>query len=126
MAELLRQEKAYELFNRYDGNPVLTAENWPYPANAVMNPGAIKLNSETLLLVRVEDMRGFSHLTVARSNDGFTNWQIDSSPTLEANQSSREERWGLEDPDVVLFPFHKHLHDSLLCNLFFVKNNRLF
>ncbi len=101
MAELLRQEKAYELFNRYEGNPILTAENWPYPANAVMNPAAIKLNTETLLLVRVEDLRGFSHLTVARSNDGFTNWQIDSSPTLEADQSSREERWGLEDPRII-------------------------
>jgi predicted GH43/DUF377 family glycosyl hydrolase len=46
-------------------------------------------------------MRGFSHLTVARSTDGFTNWQIDSKPTLEANQSSQEERWGLEDPRII-------------------------
>jgi predicted GH43/DUF377 family glycosyl hydrolase len=54
-----------------------------------------------LLLIRVEDMRGFSHLTVARSADGFTNWEIDPTPTLEADQSSREERWGLEDPRIV-------------------------
>ena len=46
-------------------------------------------------------MRGFSHLTVARSADGFTNWEIDSTPTFEADQSSREERWGLEDPRIV-------------------------
>jgi beta-1,4-mannooligosaccharide/beta-1,4-mannosyl-N-acetylglucosamine phosphorylase len=101
MPELLRQKKAYELFKRYEGNPILTPDKWPYPANAVMNPAAIKLNSETLLLVRVEDMRGFSHLTVARSPDGFTNWEIDSKPTMEADQNSREERWGLEDPRVV-------------------------
>ena len=101
MPEFLRQKKAYELFKRYEGNPILTAGNWPYPANAVMNPAAIKLNSETLLLVRVEDMRGFSHLTVARSPDGFTNWEIDSRPTMEADQNSREERWGLEDPRIV-------------------------
>ena len=43
----------------------MTAENWPYATNAVFNPAAAKLNNETLLLVRVEDMRGFSHLTVA-------------------------------------------------------------
>jgi len=40
-------------------------------------------------------------LTVARSTDGFTNWQIDSTPTLEADQNSREERWGLEDPRII-------------------------
>ena len=101
MIELLRQRKAYELFKRYEGNPILTPENWSYPANAVMNPAAIKLNTETLLLVRVEDMRGFSHLTVARSTDGFTNWQIDAEPTLEADQNSREEKWGLEDPRTI-------------------------
>jgi len=101
MIEFSRQKKANELFTRFQGNPILTPENWPYPANAVFNPAAAKLNSETLLLVRVEDMRGFSHLTVARSSDGFTNWQIDSAPTLEADQSSREERWGLEDPRIV-------------------------
>jgi len=101
MIELLRQKKANELFRRYEGNPILSPEQWPYPANAVFNPGAINLNTETLLLVRVEDMRGFSHLTVARSPDGFTNWQIDSKPTLEANTESQEERWGLEDPRII-------------------------
>ncbi len=101
MVELLRQKKAHELFKRYKGNPILTPEDWPYPTNAVFNPAAVKLNTETLLLVRVEDMRGFSHLTVARSADGFTNWEIDPSPTMEADQSSREERWGLEDPRIV-------------------------
>ena len=101
MANLLRQKKAYELFKRYEGNPILTPENWPYPANAVFNPAAINYNSETLLLIRVEDMRGFSHLTVARSTDGFTNWTVDEKPTLEANHNSQEEKWGLEDPRIV-------------------------
>jgi beta-1,4-mannooligosaccharide/beta-1,4-mannosyl-N-acetylglucosamine phosphorylase len=101
MEGLLRQKKAYELFTRYEGNPILTAEDWPYAANAVFNPGAAKLNTETLLLLRVEDMRGFSHLTVARSADGFTDWEIDPEPTLEADESSREERWGLEDPRII-------------------------
>lgn len=101
MDEIERQQKAYELFTRYKGNPILTPDAWPYLVNAVMNPAAIKLNSETLLLVRAEDMRGFSHMTVARSEDGFTNWQIDPRPTMEADLSSREERWGLEDPRII-------------------------
>ena len=101
MTELSREQNAHELFKKFDGNPILTPEDWPYPTNAVFNPGAAKLNAETLLLVRVEDMRGFSHLTVARSADGFTNWQVDPAPTLQADQSSREEKWGLEDPRIV-------------------------
>ena len=101
MPDLERQNKAHKLFKRYKGNPILTPDDWPYAVNAVFNPGATRLNSQTLLLVRAEDMRGFSHLTVARSADGFTNWKIDDAPTFEANQSSMEERWGVEDPRIV-------------------------
>jgi beta-1,4-mannooligosaccharide/beta-1,4-mannosyl-N-acetylglucosamine phosphorylase len=101
MFELSRQKKANILFKRYKGNPILTADDWPYAANAVFNPGAVKVGNETLLLVRVEDMRGFSHLTVARSKDGFTRWKIDAKPTLVADQKSMEERFGLEDPRIV-------------------------
>jgi beta-1,4-mannooligosaccharide/beta-1,4-mannosyl-N-acetylglucosamine phosphorylase len=101
MVQISREKIAHDLFRKFDGNPILTPEVWPYPVNAVFNPAAAKLNAETLLLVRAEDMRGFSHLTVARSTNGFTNWDIDPTPTLEADPSSREERWGLEDPRIV-------------------------
>ncbi len=100
MQDPKRQKMAHTLFKRYEGNPILSPDDWPYPANAVFNPGATKIGDETLLLVRVEDMRGFSHLTVARSKDGFTNWQIDRKPTLEADEESMEERFGLEDPRI--------------------------
>lgn len=89
------------LFRRYEGNPILTPRNWPYPANSVFNPGAAQVDGETLLLVRVEDMRGFSHLTVARSWDGRTNWVVDPEPALEPDPNVREEQWGLEDPRIV-------------------------
>ena len=101
MSYLTREQKAHDLFKRYEGNPILKPEDWSYPTNAVFNPAAARLNNETLLLIRVEDMRGFSHLTVARSADGLTNWEVDKEPTLKADQNSREERWGLEDPRIV-------------------------
>lgn len=88
-------------FTRYVGNPILTPERWPYPANATFNPGAINHNGETHLLVRVEDMRGFSHLTFARSKDGRTGWQIDNVPTLKPEPDYNEEQWGIEDPRIV-------------------------
>ena len=92
-----------KLFKRYEGNPILTAENWPYEVGSVLNPGAIKFNDEILLLVRVKDMQGYSHLTVAKSKDGKTNWQIDSKPTLEAEPDFGEAKFGLEDPRIVWF-----------------------
>ncbi len=91
------------LFNRHPANPILTAADWPYAANTVFNAGATRLkNGETLLLVRVEDRRGVSHFTVARSLDGVSNWRIDPMPTLLPSPDEYpEELWGIEDPRVV-------------------------
>lgn len=90
-----------ELFQRYPGNPILTVDDWPYAANSVFNAGATMFNGETLLLVRVEDLKGMSHLTVARSKDGVTNWVIDPQPTLFPDpENFPEEVWGVEDPRI--------------------------
>jgi len=90
-----------ELFQRYPKNPILTAKDWPYPVNSVFNPGATNFQDKILLLARVEDRRGFSHLTKAVSKDGITNWQIDRIPTMEADPDNHpEEQWGLEDPRI--------------------------
>ena len=39
-------------------------------------------DGSTLLLCRVEDRRGLSHLCAARSVNGVDSWQIDREPTL--------------------------------------------
>src|SRR5438874_3837700 len=92
-----------DLFQRHPGNPLLSAADWPYAAHSVFNPGAVQLASgETLLLVRVEDRRGISHLTAARSADGVTDWRIDSQPTFSAEpEQYPEELWGVEDARIV-------------------------
>lgn len=91
-----------ELFSRHSDNPILTASDWPYAVNSVFNPGATLLpDGTTLLLCRVEDRRGLSHLTVARSVNGIDNWQIDSRPTFAADPINfPEELWGVEDPRI--------------------------
>ena len=92
-----------DLFNRHTANPILCAADWPYPAHTVFNPGATQLPSgKTLLLVRVEDRRGISHLTAARSSNGTTDWQIDGQPTFVAEpETYPEELWGVEDARIV-------------------------
>jgi predicted GH43/DUF377 family glycosyl hydrolase len=89
-----------EAFHRFDGNPVLTAEMWPELVNAVFNPAAVMFEGETLLLVRVEDRTGRSHLAVARSANGFDDWIIEPDRSLRPDYDSHEERWGIEDPRI--------------------------
>lgn len=97
---------SHELFRRHKLNPILTAADWPYPINSVFNPGATLLpDGTTLLLCRVEDRRGHSHLSVARSANGIDDWQIDPQPTLFPDPDNYpEELWGIEDPRVTFIP----------------------
>ncbi len=91
----------HELFQRHPDNPILSVKDWPYAANSVFNAAVATVDGKTLLLVRVEDFRGISHLTVARSNDGVGGWEIDPQPTLQPEPATYpEEIWGIEDPRV--------------------------
>lgn len=87
--------------------PALSARiQRPYAVNSVFNPGATLLSDgSTLLLCRVEDRRGHSHLCVARSANGVDGWQIDSRPTLPADpERYPEEMSGIEDPRTTYVP----------------------
>ncbi len=90
------------LFLRYPSNPILSGKDWPYSVNSVFNAGATLLqDGTTLLLCRVEDRRGLSHLCAARSEDGLTGWQVDREPTMLPDADKYpEELWGIEDPRI--------------------------
>jgi predicted GH43/DUF377 family glycosyl hydrolase len=90
------------LLHRYRNNPILTAADWPYPAHTVFNPGATRLrDGTTLLLCRVEQRSGMSHLCAARSPNGIDGWVIDPEPTLRPDPDRYpEELWGIEDPRI--------------------------
>lgn len=105
---MLEQKACHEepLFTRFALNPILTGEDWPYPVNSVFNAGVVRLaDGDTLLLCRVEDRRGLSHLSAARSANGVDGWRIDPEPTLAANSHDYpEEIWGIEDPRITFVP----------------------
>ena len=83
-----------ELFTRHHANPILTAADWPYEVNTVFNAGVANVDDETLLLVRVEDRAGISHLAVATSADGVSGWEIDTTRALMPDLGSETERLG--------------------------------
>jgi len=94
------------LFTRHTGNPILSRKDWPYPINSVLNAGVVLLpDGDTLLLCRVEDRSGLSHLSAVRSANGVDNWRVDPKPTLVPNpQEFPEEIWGIEDPRITYVP----------------------
>ncbi len=100
------KQQRIELFHRHKANPILTAADWPYPVHTVLNAAATLLyDGTTLLLCRVEDYRGHSHLCAARSANGVDDWKIDSKPTLMADpEKFPEELWGIEDPRITYVP----------------------
>ena len=103
----MTRERDYEvLFRRHERNPILAAADWPYPAHTVFNPGATRLaDGTTLLLCRVEDRRGHSHLCAARSANGIDGWVIDAVPTFVPDpENYPEEIWGVEDPRITFVP----------------------
>jgi len=94
----------HELFRRHPANPILTVGDWPYPANAVFNPGAAQVDGVTVLVARVEDLRGISHLGVARSENGIDGWSVEPQPLLVPTDGLASEQWGFEDARAVWTP----------------------
>ena len=94
------------LLARYEGNPILSRQDWPYSINSVFNAGAVRLaDGDTLLLCRVEDHSGLSHLCAARSRNGIDGWRIDPEPTLMGSPKQYpDEIWGIEDPRITYVP----------------------
>jgi len=99
-------DMAATALSRYPHNPILTAAVWPYPVNTVFNPGATLLpDGSTLLLCRVEDHTGRSHLCAARSANGLDGWEVDLCPTFPPDPvNCPEEIWGVEDPRITFVP----------------------
>jgi len=84
-------------FLRCEHNPLITTRDLPYRANTVFNAGAADLETSVVLILRVESLSGRSHLIVARSEDGMTNWQIGDRAILHPDDGAAYEEYGVED-----------------------------
>src|SRR5437868_13309904 len=85
------------LLLRHPANPILSSKDWPYSINSVFNAGATLLaDGSTLLLCRVADRRGISHLCAVRSQNGVDGGGIDREPTLMSSPKEHPEAtWGM-------------------------------
>jgi len=90
------------IFDRCRSNPILKVQDMPFPAEAVLNPGATEQGGEVVLLLRVEYATGYSSIYVARSRNGVDGWRIEKEPILAHGLPEwRYEQWGCEDARVV-------------------------
>lgn len=90
-----------DLFVREASNPLITPEHLNLQASAVLNPGAALVDGEVVLLLRIEDRTGISHIRVARSHNGVDSWRIADRPLLEPDLPDFPfEEWGCEDARV--------------------------
>jgi len=95
----------YDAFIRYKKNPIIKNDDVPYSSNTVFNPGACSFGDEIYLLLRVEDRMGVSHITLARSEDGY-NFKVDDKPFMESSKDgnfSVYEKYGIEDSRITKF-----------------------
>lgn len=85
------------IFKRCESNPLITTKNLMYPANTVFNAGAADLGEKVALLIRVESCSGRSHLTLALSEDGITDWHVEDWALLHSDDGYPHESYGVED-----------------------------
>jgi predicted GH43/DUF377 family glycosyl hydrolase len=89
------------LFHRHGRDPLISSADLPIPSHAVFNPGVAEKDGEVVLLLRVEDRQGLSHIRVARSRNGVDGWRIAEEPLLAPDVPDCPfEEWGCEDPRV--------------------------
>jgi predicted GH43/DUF377 family glycosyl hydrolase len=83
---------------RQGKGPLITVDDLPCEANAVLNPGVAEVDGEVLLLLRIENKDGRSHIRVARSPNGVDRWRFSDAPLLEPGLPDFPyEEWGCED-----------------------------
>ncbi len=96
----MSENPVQELFQRSPQNPILTAADLPDHFQFVINPAAHLVGDDVLLLLRVMDKDGHSHLRVARSRDGVGEWRIAPTPLLAPTDGFWYDDLGCEDPRI--------------------------
>ncbi|MHC4438763.1 MAG: glycoside hydrolase family 130 protein [Planctomycetota bacterium] len=93
----------YDVIQRWQGNPLITIEDIPFPCNTVFNAACAKYNGQYILLLRVEDLTGRSVFALARSNDGYQ-FELEPDPVMTPCKGhgcfDEYERKGIEDPRI--------------------------
>lgn len=87
------------LFNRYEGNPILTGKEFGWDTTGVFNPGAIKYKDEYIIIADATQTIRPYLLWIARSKDGM-NFTPDPEPLLLEPMDFWPEECDVYDPRI--------------------------
>ncbi len=90
------------IVQRYQGNPILTAADIPYPVETVHNAGVARYGDGYVMLFRAHRATGRSILGLADSEDGF-HWVPRRDPFMVPAMDepfAEYEAFGIEDPRI--------------------------
>lgn len=90
------------IVKRWQGNPILTKQDVPYPVETVHNAGAVKHRGKYIMLFRSHLRNGRSIIGLAESEDGFR-FAVRPKPFLIPSQDepfASYEEYGVEDPRI--------------------------
>lgn len=90
------------IIKRYNGNPILTKNDIPYPVATVHNAAVVKYNKQYIMLFRAHRHNGRSVLGIARSDDGYK-FRADPEPFMipvSQGYFAEYEEYGVEDPRI--------------------------
>ncbi len=93
---------AKEFVRRYEGNPILTKDDVPYPVETVHNAGVVKYNGKYIMLFRSHLATGRSIIGIAESDDGFK-FRVRPKPFIVPSKEtvfSEYEEFSVEDPRI--------------------------
>jgi len=91
-----------EFVTRYEGNPILTKDDIPYPVQTVHNAAVTRFDGRYIMLFRSHLDTGRSIIGLAQSDDGF-NFKADPKPFMVPSNDPafhRYEAFGVEDPRI--------------------------
>ena len=90
------------IVRRYEGNPILTPDDVPYPVETVHNAGVTKFNGRYIMLFRAHRANGRCILGLAESEDGFNFTPRPEPFMVPATEGvfAEYEAFGVEDPRI--------------------------
>jgi len=91
-----------EFVRRYEGNPILTKDDIPYPVQTVHNAAVAKFDGRYIMLFRSHLDTGRSIIGIAESDDGF-NFKSGPEPFMLPGSEPvfcEYEEFGVEDPRI--------------------------
>jgi len=91
-----------QIVTRYEGNPILTKNDVPYPVETVHNAGMTKHNGKYIMLFRSHLRNGRSIIGIAKSDNGY-NFIVDPEPFITPATEgifAEYEESGVEDPRI--------------------------